>query len=904
MSNFKITYNYPWLLLLIIPAVLLALIPYFRLDKRYRFTRNRIISIASHIIASVLVVNLIAGLGFSYEIPNEENEVILLVDMSDTTEEEAAIRDALVRDIIDVCDDGCGLGIVKFGYGHNYSVPITKDKSGLYEKYISSENPDGSATALADALKYSASLFDHKESSKIVVISDGFETDGNALLVLNEILAQGTVVDAVAVPSEQIQDIQIVDAQIRDTEIVVGESFTVDVFLKCNSVPSEDVAVLRLYDNGNLYGEVPVPIQNGDIEFAASLVIYEYGMHELNFELVTDYELFGEPLPDSLKVNNSYRTFVNLEEMENVLLIERYEGEGALLADIVSETKTVTDISVEEDIDMFPTSISEMAEYEQIILVNIAYSDMPAGFEELLNRYVYDLGGGLFTVGGKNDYSSSGSLIPHAYNREDLESSKYYKNMLPVNAEDYTPPIAVMLVVDTSLSMKSTGKLDAAIDGAKACLDALHDRDFCGIVSFSGASSERLSILPVSQKETITEAINKIKDDGGGGTIFSDAIMKAGRALSVINNVERKHIILITDGLPGDSYDEYKQYIEDNVADNITMSVLTIGIEDARKEAEMQKAATEGGGKFYNVNDIGSISNMMYRDLTEEAIPEIQYGKKFELAVKDKSSIFTGIEIDAIPTLSGYYGTVAKKEASVPLMGEYVPIYAMHRYGNGKVGSFMCDLNGEWSAEFVESVVGRALILNIVESIFPSTDLRADDIRYELKSDNYTHSINIHGAKEGQVVDVTVNPVSYHLQHLNGVIAVDAAESNSRFVFKITEPGLYEIIVSIKDENGALITEIPLYKSFSYSEEYDTFSYDVDSGEEFMTSIADVGEGTVVSDPIDVFVGFADKLVMEYDPKVILIIASIVLVLLDIAVRKFKIKWIHEIIRERKYDNQ
>ena len=37
-----------------------------------------------------------------YEIPNEENEVILLVDMSDTTEEEAAIRDALVRDIIDV----------------------------------------------------------------------------------------------------------------------------------------------------------------------------------------------------------------------------------------------------------------------------------------------------------------------------------------------------------------------------------------------------------------------------------------------------------------------------------------------------------------------------------------------------------------------------------------------------------------------------------------------------------------------------------------------------------------------------------------------------------------------------------------------------------------------------------
>ena len=106
---------------------------------------------------------------------------------------------------------------------------------------------------------------------------------------------------------------------------------------------------------------------------------------------------------------------------------------------------------------------------------------MPAGFEALLNEYVYNLGGGLLTVGGKNEIVG-GELVPHAYNRKDMESSTYYKQMLPVNAIDYTPPIAVMIVVDASASM-SMGKLDAAIEGAEACLDALSDRDFCGVMS-------------------------------------------------------------------------------------------------------------------------------------------------------------------------------------------------------------------------------------------------------------------------------------------------------------------------------------------------------------------------------------------------------------------------------------
>lgn len=897
MSNLRITYNHPWLLLLIIPVVLLTLIPYFRLNKKYRFTRNRIISMSLHIVASFIAVNLLAGLGFSYEVPNMNNEVILLVDTSDSSTDKDE-KDAFVRSVIDVCSENTKIGIVKFGYGCNYSAELSYDKTEVFEKYVLSENPNGSATALADALKYTSELFTNKQSAKIVVISDGLETDGNALLSLNDIVADGTIVDAMPFPKENQSDIQILSASAENNDIVIGESFTANLLISSNSTERDEAAILRLYDNGELFGESVVSIKNGENEIPVSLTLSKRGMHELTFELVTDYELFGEPLEDEINQNNYYRMFVNIEKFENILIIERFENESEKLKEIISENKTVTSISVENDISIFPSTIADMAKYEQIILVNIAYSDMPDGFEALLNRYVYELGGGLFTVGGRNDASG-----PHAYNRADIDKSTYLKQMLPVNVIDYTPPIAVMILVDTSLSMNKNDKLTNAVTGAKACLDVLQDRDFCGVMSFGSASSERINVLPVSQREAIEEAITKVEKDSadGTGTIFSQAIMKSGRALSVINNVERKHIVLVTDGLPNDNFDDYSEYIANNVADDITMSVITIGLENPKAISEMQKVATAGVGKFYNVSDVKTLSSTMYKDLTQEAIPEIQYGEEFSLTVKDKSRIFTGIDLNTIPKLSGYYGTVAKKSATVPLMGEYVPIYAVHKYGRGNVGSFMCELNGEWSAAFVNDVVGKALINNIVESIFPTEDVRADSIKYELKSDNYSSWVNIHGVPEGQNVTVTVNPLSAHLQHLYGEIPVTAAESNGRFTFNITESGLYEIIITVFDESGNPVTEIPLYKVFSYSEEYDTHSHSASFGEELMAQIAKVGGGIIISDPIDVFNSFTETITKRYDPRFILIIIAIVSILLDIAVRKFKFKWIHELIKERKF---
>lgn len=894
MQNFRIHFSHPWLLLLLIPAIALTLFPYFKANKKYRKTRNRILSMLFHGLAMVLAILLLAGISFSYEKPNLENELIILVDTTDSNATAVDAKNEFVQSVVSISDGKYRLGIVKFGHGQVLSGEIGYDMEQSLEDYLTSEAPDGTATDLASAIQYASTLFKNPETSKIVVISDGIETDNAALSVIKAIAAEGIKVDTVLYPNKEHDEVQIYSVKTPDTRIILGDNFITEITVRSN-FEGEKSAIISAYDNEEYIGSTPILLEKAEQTFEVALSLAERGMHELRFEITCDGDVVQE--------NNAYRAFINLEAFDNILVLEGKEGEGAKLTALLNEHFSVTDMSFEEDFADIPRNLEQMAAYEQIILVNVAYSDMLGGFEELLNEYVYELGGGLFTVGGSLD-EVNGQKVPHAYNRNDIASSTYFKQMLPINAIDFTPPIAVMIVVDASASM-GMDKLNAAKEGAEGCLDALNDRDFCGVMSFQTRASEEVEILPVTQKDLLRDVIKQVGTGVGahGGTIFSDAIMRAGRALSVIDNVERKHIILVTDGDPGDEFEVYSAYIKDNFDDGITMSIVTIGNEDPSITHNMTEAVALGGGKYYNVKptELQKIPETMRTDLALEAVAEINYGDPFKPTIKDRTPAVAGVADSFIPELTGYYGTVAKNGASVPLMGEYVPIYAEWKYGNGNVGSFMCDLSGIWSQTFMEDVVGKTIITNIVNSIFPMEDVRADSIGYILKSDNYHYQLGVYGIGDTERVEVSVTPISDHLvSMLEEGVSVQKMESGKRFNFIIKDAGLYEIVIKKLDEAGTELSNVVLYETFSYSEEYNTFTERFPIGEELMTLLAEYGKGSVIGDPAEIFASFSPAIKKTIDPRIVFLILSIIFVLLDIAARKFKFKWPHEFIRERK----
>lgn len=911
MSDFKIELEHPWLLLLLIPVLFFSLFPFFRLTKKYRRNRNRIISVVTHTLAMLLCVAMVAGMTFTYELPNRQNELIVLVDRSDSGTENESLRDELLQDVINACDKNCRLGVVSFGYDAVYAAPLSYDKREAYRQYLAATKPDGTATNLAGAIAFAAEQFENPKTAKILILSDGLETDGDALSAVKLAAAKGIKVDAMNLADAEHSEMQILDVKMPENRIIPGQDAKIILTVRTN-LKAREKATLNVTDMGYKSGTHEITLEKGVQTVEIPHSFQSAGLHDMTFQLV------GAEASDTVEQNNVYHSYLNIPLLENILILENQRGEADTLKSILEEMHTVEVLNIHDDADRIPANVRELSAYEEVFLVNLSNADltsdtMPEKFVQTLHDYVYNIGGGLFTVGGEND-TLDGTLVPHAYNRADMEGT-LFQQMLPVQVVEYTPPLAVMIVIDSSGSM-SMGKYEAALKAAEEILDSLSPRDYCGVTTFDSSSTEAINVLPVAQKDKILDVIRSLKttSGGSGGTVFSGAIELAGRAVAPIP-VERRHIVLVTDGNPSDHLDKqsendknaYGKYIQDNYRQNgTTMSIFALDMTSGNRE-ELKKAAEEyGHGHFYDIpsGELNRVQAYAKSDMAEVTLKELEEGITFTPKAGDQSTVLNGIDTTVtIPALKGYYGTKAKNGAKVPLTYQYVPIYAEWDFGEGRVGSFLSDLGGVWSADFTADAIGRMIVENIADSLSPSDTLEPDRLDLILRTieENYSTRLNVFTAlAEGEGVSVTVKPLSDAASRFyGGNVPVTALGDNVGFDFSVTCGGIYRITVTKTDANGNTVAERTAYKSFSYSDEYQMFRGE-DEGAKLLSELTSSGGGEVITDAVETFGSFAKTYPKTTDPRLVFLILAIVCVLIDVAVRKFKFKWLHEIVRDRK----
>ena len=904
MSNFTIKFSNPWFLLLLIPALLFTLFPYFRMNKRYRRTRNRITSMVLHIVVMVLAIAVLSGITFEYDIPNEETELILLVDTSDSNKDSTDDKDDFVKSIIDNAEDMFKLGIVKFGYDQVYAVELSNDTSDMYSQYLQAPSPNNTATDIASALNYAASLLTKKETARIVLLSDALETDGKALNTIKALAAQGIKVDTVSFPNAEVGDeVQVVSLEFPDSKIKVGEQFNVKATLQSSFTGKATITPYDKSATGELSGDsFEIDLVKGLQTVSVPYTFAIPGLHNISIQLDSD--------DDTLALNNTYTAYISLQTYDKVLIIESISDESLSLRSMLDPALKVSMVNVRDTVNM-PDTVNELRAYDQIILCNISYADMPTGFDELLYSYVYDYGGGLFTIcGNKEDPDpTDDDWITNAYTRKDMKGTKY-QELLPVEIIDYTPPAAVIIVVDKSGSMydhtigtEGLTPLDYAKQGAVACIDALTERDFLGVMSFGDDYDAEIALTPVTNRYAIESAIERIEK--GGNTVFYTALKRAGEVLSAKTGVEKKHIILVTDGQPTDGNPEdYKKIAEENAAKGITMSI--IGIEAyGEYQIKMEELLQRAGMPKENLHvisqgDATRLPVMMRNELKVPAIKEAEY-KTFQPTFGTIHNVTSNLIEEEMPTLDGYYGMKAKEGAEVVINGEYSPIYTQWKCGKGKVGTFACDLNGTWSLDLINSPIGAQLINNIVQEIFPTQNVQPDEIDSVIEGDNYSTVISIFtDLEEGQYLELTITSPPAEGQ-LDGLVqkVYGTTSGYSRLTFSVITPGLHEILIEKKDADGNLIASSTTYKALGYSKEYDMFR-DTEAAAQSMIDFAEFGRGVVITEPSEVFDNVVKFLHIVLNPKILFSILALCLFLIDIAARKFKWKWPHELIRERK----
>ena len=171
---------------------------------------------------------------------------------------------------------------------------------------------------------------------------------------------------------------------------------------------------------------------------------------------------------------------------------------------------------------------------------------------------------------------------------------------------------AIVLLIDTSGSMRDENRLAYAKEAAKAVARQLKDADLFGVIGFNINPYIVVFLDKMANNRKVVDAqIDRLKP--AGQTDFLPALTQANNALEYWS-ASKKHVILLSDGITrGSRNDLINQVYLMKLKLNITVSAIAIS-----KEADvrlMKSIAQYGGGFFQLVCDASTMPQVMAEQL-------------------------------------------------------------------------------------------------------------------------------------------------------------------------------------------------------------------------------------------------------------------------------------------------
>ena len=661
-------FTQPWLLL----AIPLAWLFVWLVATR----GMRSVSPRQHRWAIVSRLLVVALLGLSLGNPLivsavDTTSVYFLVDRSTSISEQA--RQAQDDYINQALEEPLGAtGVLVFGADSRVDTPL-----GERSNVAISTTVDGSGTDLASALRAAASLLPTEGSRRVVVLSDGVPTQGDARTAARELAESGIVIDVVQVVSARGSD-AIVEQVVLPTSAREGDEVPVTVRIRSNASMSAELTVSA---SSTSPITLPVELTPGMNEFTVLVPADSSGVLQVSASLSGD--------SDTRQENNKAEGLTRVLGQANIVIVEGRTGEAQELERALDAGGLSVDV-----VTAIP-SPAELLRYDALVLVNVPAPDRQTA--ESIATYVEDFGRGLVVIGGDQSYGMGG------YGGSALES------VLPVQSspEDLVrrQPVAEVFVIDTSGSMGAchcgsgggsaeggVNKTDISRAGANLAINALEDTDLVGVVAVSSGTDWVLPLGVKPSEADTAEALGGLHAEGD--TEIANGLQAALDELRGVDGALR-HIVLFTDGW--DPNDNGLLPIAREIADEgITLSVLGTG---EGPGTNLQRMAAVGGGRYYPGADLTSIPEIFVEETLTVSKNLVEEG--VFVPVLGAASRVTD-SLSASPALLGYVLTKPKGTASVPLLiGQDDPLLATWQRGLGRSTAWTSDATARWSSAWV-----------------------------------------------------------------------------------------------------------------------------------------------------------------------------------------------------------
>lgn len=651
--------------------ILVLLLPYFvflwlRSPRAFRAWQQKAFLGLRLLLALVLILAL-AGLEFTYR--HQEKTVVYVADLSASmTEKSRQVADWLGRSL-DALPPEAGAGVISFGKKAMVEYPVNQrpDFQGLQAVV------EPNYTDLAAGLRLGRAMLPEERGKQIVLITDGKQNRGDALAQAKLLQQQGVRVDVLPVSTGSGPEV-LIKALDVPAHLQEGEFFDLQVTLE-STVATQ--GSLRLMVDNRVLREERLRLAKGANRLVWGVRAEAPGLHTYRAELTAD--------DDSRRENNLGVALTQVAGAPRILLVEGKPGDSRALGQALSSIRLQVDTL---EPALMPKTLTAMAKYSTIVLVNVSALDLSDHTMSALEVYVRDLGRGLVMVGGEDSFG------PGGYYKTPVEKA------LPVHMDlrgkGEIPSVGLALVIDKSGSMSgenySLPKMELAKEAAIRATELLEARDQLGVVAFDGTYKWVLETGPLRDKEAAQDKIGSIRS--GGGTNIFPALQAAYRSLNKAK-VKVKHIILLTDGQSAYG-GEYEALLAEMNKQKVTLSTIAIGSDaDTRLLSFLAEA---GKGRYYFTNDMETLPKIFTKE-TITATRSYLVQEPFTPAITANSSL---LPAGGLPQLFGYVATSAKGTAETLLTSHRDdPVLARWQYGLGRAVAWTSDVKGRWAGDWI-----------------------------------------------------------------------------------------------------------------------------------------------------------------------------------------------------------
>ena len=600
--------------------------------------------------------------------------VIFLLDHSDSVSQSARSRAfKFVQEAVHAAREGDQHGIVVFGA----DAAVEQALGSRPEVDAPQKKVDGRGTNIFHALQLGLAMLPANQANRIVLVSDGRQTTGNALEGAQAARSAGADLQYIAAPLTLDQEVVAESLQVP-REVKFGEPFYAKLVAWSHR---ETAARISLFRNGQFVGSQQVRLAAGKNIFSYRQTLDRDGIHVYQAAIDVD--------GDTIEENNRAVGTVLVRGRPQVLVADRDRGHAqALVAALRAQQLEVALV----DPSRLPGDAASLKKYDGIILSNVSAINMNRVQMANIRDYVRDQGGGLIMIGGDQSFGLGG------YYQTPIEEA------LPVTMEVKqrvdVPNLSIVLSIDRSDSMTTiaSGKvtyLDLAKEAAHLVIDLIDENSEVGIMSWDHEWKWEVTLRQAKNKEQLHNAIASIVS--GGGTEGFPALREAYAALAG-RPALLKHVIFLTDGQM--RRDQFQDLVERMARDQITVSSVAVG--KYSDERLLSNIAQWGKGRYYRTEDSQSLPRIFAVE-TQLASNSTVVEQPFRPQLTDPShEAAQEIDWKNVPPLGGYVATTAKSGAEQVLVSHWEdPVLATWRYGLGRAAAFTSDTNPRWAQQWL-----------------------------------------------------------------------------------------------------------------------------------------------------------------------------------------------------------